>query len=123
MSWFSILPKSISFIETWAIRTFVLLGILVIGPWLLLIVYDAILYICRTVTYDIPYIGGRARNRPRPRAPSLNERPNGRPRTFSMTVPGVPAVADVADGTVDGLKKGLERSVHRRGGSSVMIDD
>lgn len=65
----------------------VLLGILTIGPWALLIAYDLILYILRAVTYEIPYIGGRARGRQRPRAPSLAERPSGRPRTFSIAVP------------------------------------
>jgi len=96
---------------------------MVIGPWLLLIVYDAILFIFRTVTYDIPYIGGRARNMPRPRAPSLSERPSGRARTFSLTVPGVSSAAEVAEETVDGLKKRLEGSGHKRSESNVMTDD
>ena len=43
------------------------------------------LYIVRAATYEIPYIGGRARGRQRPRAPSLAERPSGRPRTFSLS--------------------------------------
>jgi hypothetical protein len=77
-----------------------LLGALAIGPWLLLIVYDAILYIFRAATYDIPYIGGRARNRPRPRAPSLSERPSGRSRTFSLTA----NAEEVVEGPVDGLR-------------------
>jgi hypothetical protein len=133
MSWFSILPPSISFIETWAIRLFVcclhcpkpifpdqrqlLLGALAIGPWLLLIVYDAILYIFRAATYDIPYIGGRARNRPRPRAPSLSERPSGRSRTFSLTANAV----EVVEGPVDGLKKRLEKSSHERSRRNVTV--
>lgn len=78
-----------------------------IGPWALLIVYDMILYLFRTATYEIPYIGGRARNRPRPRAPSLSERPGGMPRRFSLTVPGVPTAVDVAEESVGGLKKRL----------------
>jgi hypothetical protein len=106
MSWFSILPASISFIETWLIRIFVsglpklwrvrltdaifkiVLGALTIGPWLLFIIYDLVLYVFRAATYDIPYVGGRARNRPRPRAPSLTERPSGRTRTFNLAVSG-----------------------------------
>jgi len=123
MSWFSILPASVSFIETWAIRIFLLLGALAIGPWLLLIIYDMILYIFRTATYDIPYIGGRARNRPRPRAPSLSERPSGRARTFSLTVPGVPTAVEVAEETVDGLKKRMERPNHQRSTSNAIIDE
>lgn len=78
-----------------------------IGPWALLIVYDMILYLFRTATYEIPYIGGRARNRPRPRAPSLSERPGGMPRTFSLTVPGVPPAVEAAEETAEGLKKRL----------------
>lgn len=58
-----------------------------VGPWLLLVVYDFFVYIFRIVTYEIPFIGGRARNRPRPRAPSLSERPSGQPREFRMSVP------------------------------------
>jgi hypothetical protein len=99
------------------------LGIIVIGPWLLLLVYDMILYVFRTATYDIPYVGGRARNRPRPRAPSLSERPSGRARTFSLTVPGVSSTVDGAEETIDGLKKRLSGNGHERSGSNVMIDD
>jgi hypothetical protein len=123
MSWFSILPDSISFVETWAIRLFVcslyplyveesclysvqvILGAIVISPWLLLIVYDIIYYAVRQITYDMPVIGGRARNRPRPRAPSLSERPNGRPRRFSLTVPGAAAVDEDGVELVDVAKK------------------
>lgn len=46
-----------------------------------------LLYIIRAVAYEIPYFGGRARGRRRPRAPSLVERPNGRRRTFSIGGP------------------------------------
>ena len=57
---------------------------LTIGPWALLIIYDLLLWICRSIYYVIPYIGGRARGKKRPRAPSLSERPSGRARTFSF---------------------------------------
>lgn len=123
MSWFSILPASISFIETWVIRIFILLGLVAIGPWLLLIVYDFFLYLFRTATYEIPYIGGRARNRPRPRAPSLSERPSGKPRSFSLTVPGVPTAIEVAEETAEGLKKRVDRPGHGRGGSKVIDNE
>ena len=63
-----------------------LLGICTIGPWALMLVYDLVLYIVRSITYEVPYFGGRARGRRRPRAPSLAERPNGRPRSFSINV-------------------------------------
>lgn len=108
MSWASILPPYLSLVETWIIRIFVsfhiasllclrglrayhicqlLLGLLTMGPWLLMIVYDLLLYIFRAFTYEIPYIGGRARGRQRPRAPSLAERPSGHRRTFSIGGP------------------------------------
>lgn len=113
MSWFSILPAHLTIIETWIIRFFVgshlphspsqlhskrasrltqsqsslpqvLLGILTIGPWLVVIVYDLVLYIVRAAAYEIPFFGGRARGRQKPRAPTLAERPSGRARNFSI---------------------------------------
>jgi hypothetical protein len=121
------MPESLLFIETWAVRLFVsatqkmecdkligalsqlLLGFVAIGPWLLLIIYDALLYLFRTATYEIPYIGGRARNRPRPRAPSLSERPNGIARR--LTLPGVSANGEPAD-MASGLKKRAQKLGH-----------
>jgi len=44
-----------------------------------------LLYVVRAVYYEIPYYGGRASGRGRPRAPTLTERPNGRRRTFSIS--------------------------------------
>ena len=96
MSWFSILPAHLTVVETWIIRFFVrspvsimdrkltyilqlLLGIITIGPWLLLIVYDLVLYVFRAIAYEVPYFGGRARGRQKPRAPSFAERPSGSP--------------------------------------------
>lgn len=55
-----------------------------IGPWAALLVYDLVLYIFRATTYEIPVVGGRARGRARPRAPSLTERPSGHRRRFSL---------------------------------------
>jgi hypothetical protein len=55
-----------------------------IGPWAALLVYDFILYVFRTVMYEVPVIGGRARGKARPRAPSLTERPTGHRRRFSL---------------------------------------
>jgi hypothetical protein len=54
-----------------------------IGPWAALLVYDLVLYLFRAAAYEIPYIGGRARGKARPRAPSLTERPTGQSRRFS----------------------------------------
>lgn len=55
-----------------------------IGPWAALVVYDLVLYIFRAIAYEVPLVGGRARGEARPRAPSLTERPSGRPRRFSL---------------------------------------
>ncbi|KAK2731809.1 hypothetical protein FQN55_004445 [Onygenales sp. PD_40] len=62
----------------------IILGTLAIGPWAFLILYDILLYVWRASTYEIPIIGGRARGRQRPQAPSFSERPSGRRRTFSL---------------------------------------
>lgn len=84
MAWFSILPDNFSVVETWAARVFIFLGMLTIGPWAVLLVYDVLLYIWRSITHEVPLIGGRARGKARPRAPSLKERPDGHRRTFSL---------------------------------------
>ncbi|KAE8401718.1 hypothetical protein BDV37DRAFT_285418 [Aspergillus pseudonomiae] len=60
------------------------LGLITIAPWATLIFFDVALYIWRMLTYELPVIGGRARGRQRPRAPSLNERPNGQRRAFVL---------------------------------------
>lgn len=103
MGFLSILPEYLSPVETWIGRVFVsrskrvqhtfhnaklsqlVLAILTVGPWLLVLLYDLVLYIWRSATYELPGIGGRARGRHRPRAPSLTERPSGHKRQFSLT--------------------------------------
>lgn len=60
------------------------LGIFTIGPWAALVIYDFVLYIFRCVVHYFPVYGGRARGNPRPRAPSLTERPTGHRRKLSM---------------------------------------
>jgi hypothetical protein len=104
MGLLSILPASFSTVETWLTRVFVsqnalclrlivliftqlFFGLIMIGPWAALVVYDLILYVFRAVTYEIPVVGGRARGKARPRAPSLTERPNGHRRRFSLARP------------------------------------
>lgn len=105
MGFMSILPASFSTFETWLTRIFVrpytrkvpslytnkakqlVIGLVMIGPWAILVIYDLILYAFRAVTYEIPVVGGRARGKARPRAPSLTERPNGHRRKFSLARP------------------------------------
>ncbi|MCJ1325424.1 hypothetical protein MMC10_002087 [Thelotrema lepadinum] len=84
MSWFSILPPQLATLETWLIRFFLLLAFLSIGPWLLFIIYDFLLYVFRTFLHEVPYFGGRAHGERRPPIPSLSERPDGRPRRVSL---------------------------------------
>lgn len=36
------------------------------------------------IVWELPFIGGRARGQQRPRAPSLNERPDGQRRAFGL---------------------------------------
>ncbi|KAF2263760.1 hypothetical protein CC78DRAFT_581144 [Lojkania enalia] len=81
----SILPESFSALETWLTRLFLVLALIIIGPWAALLVYDLILYVFRSLTHEIPVIGGRARGRARPRAPSLTERLDGHRRKFSIS--------------------------------------
>ena len=54
------------------------------GPWALVLAYDFVLYIWRSTTYKIPVVGGEARGRQRPRAPSLTKRPSGHRRQISL---------------------------------------
>jgi hypothetical protein len=70
-----------------------LLAAITFGPWIALLVYDIILYIWRSATFDLPQIGGRARGqRQRPRAPSLKERPDGHKRSLSLLAGVLPPV-------------------------------
>ncbi|PLB52841.1 hypothetical protein P170DRAFT_472734 [Aspergillus steynii IBT 23096] len=84
MAWYSILPPELIYVESWAARFFVILGIITIFPWAVLLLFDVSLYLWRTVGYEFPVVGGRARGMQRPRAPSLNERPDGQRRAFGL---------------------------------------
>ncbi|MCJ1340649.1 hypothetical protein MMC09_005945 [Bachmanniomyces sp. S44760] len=107
MSWTSILPEYLSAVEKWIVRIFILLGLLTIGPWLILIIYDLLLYIFRSIAYEIPYFGGRARGRQRPRAPSLKERSRGRPTNFSFASAGGTSTSGNDADEKDGLRERL----------------
>ncbi|PGH04018.1 hypothetical protein GX51_03688 [Blastomyces parvus] len=87
MTWYTLLPPGLTAFEAWLARVFLILGTIIIAPWAFMILYDLLLYIWRASTYEIPIIGGRARGRQRPQAPSFSERPDGRRRTFSLTGP------------------------------------
>lgn len=130
MGLLSILPASFSTVETWLTRIFVSVrahpffdlrtngytqlafGLVMIGPWAVLVVYDLVLYTFRAITYEIPVVGGRARGKARPRAPSLTERPNGHRRRFSLAKPKEDS------GSTTGAAIGDARVRHAQGGSS-----
>jgi hypothetical protein len=76
-------------------------GLVMIGPWAALVVYDLVLYVFRAVTYEIPVVGGRARGKARPRAPSLTERPNGHRRRFSLARPKEDVASSTSTATAD----------------------
>ncbi|KAJ5135575.1 uncharacterized protein N7515_004853 [Penicillium bovifimosum] len=84
MAWYSILPAELIHLESWAARVFFLLGLITIGPWAFLILLDAVIWLYRLILWELPWVGGRARGRQRPRAPSLNERPGGQRRAFGL---------------------------------------
>lgn len=141
MSWSSILPSDFVYIEVWITRLFVrqhphtslllllldqqltlsqlFLGALVLGPWLLLVVYDFFVYVFRVVTYEIPFIGGRARNRPRPRAPSLSERPGGEPRIRMPALSTETTEQDESGGAESMQRLGAGPNLRRRAEDTV----
>ena len=124
MSWISVLPEQFAYIEWWITRTFVsaphdvppfcefsslimkklILAALIAVPFILLIIYDFVMYAFRVTTYEIPYIGGRARNRPRPRAPTLSERPDGGPRQLGIPATAITTSAEAAAFGDDGAE-------------------
>ena len=91
-----------------------LLGIITIGPWAILLVYDMVLYIVRAIAYEVPFFGGRARGRGKPLPPSLKERPNGRRRTFSIST-GSGSASDEHGGLRKSIMENLDSSDDERG--------
>jgi len=85
-----------------------------IGPWIIALAYDIVLYLWRSITYEIPVVGGRARGRRPPRPPSLTERAGAEADTSSAPVPDGVALAaeevDARQGVVGG-----EDTVRKRG--------
>ena len=86
-----------------------------IGPWVAFLIYDMILYLVREIAYEIPFYGGRARGRRRPRAPSLVERPNGRRRTFSISGASVGSASASASDDKAGLTRRVLDDVESSG--------
>ncbi|QDS75648.1 hypothetical protein FKW77_007042 [Venturia effusa] len=84
MAWLSLLPESMSAVEGWIKSFFIFMALFTVGPWALFFIYDIILYIWRAIAYEVPVVGGRARGRQRPRAPTLTERPGGETRNLGL---------------------------------------
>lgn len=99
------------------------LALIIGGPWLLLLAYDIALYLWRSATFELPHVGGRARGRQRPRAPSLKERPDGHRRHFSLggvpvpvppPVPTTPThVQELDNASTTGHKRNLTATMSR----------
>lgn len=89
-----------------------LLGLITIVPWAALILFDAALYLYRMILWELPWIGGRARGERRPRAPSLNERPDGQRRAF-----GLRGVEEINSGEGEGEDDGDGGAGRSRGAS------
>lgn len=73
------------------------------SPWVLAIVYDFVLWICRSVWHEIPIVGGRAQGHRRPRAPSLAS--GGRRRSFAEIVTGTHQRAQSHDAAIAELRR------------------
>ncbi|KAL4938198.1 hypothetical protein BDV06DRAFT_201427 [Aspergillus oleicola] len=119
MAWYSILPAEL---ESWVVRCFVFLGIFTLLPWLTLLVFDMALYLWRLVTYYIPGVGGRARGRQRPRAPSLNELPDrfGLSASASVNTAKSNTTANVDNVREMDEKENVGTSSPARGGERVL---
>ncbi|KAF1947858.1 hypothetical protein EJ02DRAFT_333407 [Clathrospora elynae] len=119
MGLLSILPASFAGVETWITRLFLFLGLIAIGPWAALLVYDLLLYIFRACAYEVPVVGGRARGKARPRAPSLTERPSGHRRKFSLASRGIDRPVLSTGGTGAGSQDARYRRItEEKGGDS-----
>ncbi|KAI2819657.1 hypothetical protein CBS63078_5409 [Aspergillus niger] len=118
MAWYSLLPPTLSYIESSVVHIFIFLGFVTIFPWAALLIFDICLYTGRMLTFELPVVGGRARGKQRPRAPSLNERPGGQPRVLV----GLSANTSSGGGGDNGREeKGLE-GVTRRVVAQVEVD-
>jgi len=78
------------------------------------------------MTYEVPYVGGRARGKQRPRAPSLAERPDGQPRRMSMV--GVRPPSALRNESDAGHAGGSEvqrdgEGMHKRGQGVTIFED
>jgi len=93
----SLVPEFLSTLLSWFKTLCTYLAILAIGPWVIALVYDLLLWLVRATWYEIPIVGGRARGR----------RPPGRPALVTEIAPN--AANAVATGVEGGAEKLLRR--------------
>ena len=75
------------------------------SPWLLAILIDLFLYTFRQVWYWIPILGGRAKGRTRPRAPSLKDA-----HRRSLSLAGIMGSGSPGRVRAEGLRRRHERN-------------
>ena len=88
------------------------------SPWIIAILYDFVLWICRTIWYELPIYGGRAQGRARPRAPSIREA--GRKMSIAEMVTGAHGRTQSRDNTIADLRK---RDHHRQMSNSALEEE
>lgn len=94
-----------------------LLAIINLSPWIIAIVYDILLYTCRSVWFEVPRYGGRAQGAARPRAPSVRDRSRRMSFADLMRVSSFSGAED----NVDQLRQ--RHRQHRRDISAVSIQE
>jgi hypothetical protein len=81
-------------------------ALIIIGPWIIALVYDLLLYLWRSIFYEIPIIGGRARGRAPPPPPSIAD-----------GVKGIPPIAAAVEEVVSSAAAATGSSSSRQGTS------
>lgn len=87
------------------------------SPWLLAILYDFVLWITRSIWYEIPVYGGRAKGETRPRAPSLRDSARRESFVKILTRSHSRSQSQSHDDAVTELRK----RAHQRTNSSISV--
>lgn len=85
------------------------------SPWLLAILYDFVLWVTRSLWYEIPVYGGRAKGETRPRAPSLRD--SNRRTSFVEILTGTHSRSQSHDEDMASLRK----RAHQTGQNSISV--
>lgn len=121
MAWYSLLPSHLTVYETWVIRVCLFLAVLNLSPWFVAILYDLVLWICRSLWHEVPVVGGRAQGRIRPRRPGLVAG-GGRQTSLSGMIvetggerPRMEKEKEEQESKDTGVVRALERNAYRAG--------